>query len=283
MNEINLYPGITLGYVEYSNTHSHKHNSGENLLEINYCNKGQIGWELENGNKVFLGEGDFSIHTTKTCAHSHIVIPSGNFQGIQFLMDMDAIRQTPPDPLQNTDIQIDALYEKFCQHETISFFAGNEQTNTIFRYFFHQPEELQLAYQRIKFMELILYLLRTDSSALERLTPYRSEQLCTIRRIHDDMLKHLDERITIESLSQKYLMNSTTLKAMFKSVYGDSLATHMKVHRMQHAAHLLTDTDMTLSEIAQAVGYESQSKFTAAFKNYYDILPREYRKKNYPN
>lgn len=282
MNEINLYPGITLGYVEYSHAHSHKHNSGENLLEINYCNKGQIGWELENGNKVFLGEGDFSIHTTKTCAHSHIVIPSGNFQGIQFLMDIDAIRQTPPDPLQNTDIQIDALYEKFCQHETISFFAGNEQTNTIFRYFFHQPEELQLAYQRIKFMELILYLLRTDSSALERLTPYRSEQLCTIRQIHDDMLKHLDERITIESLSQKYLMNSTTLKAMFKSVYGDSLATHMKVHRMQHAAHLLTDTDMTLSEIAQAVGYESQSKFTAAFKNYYEILPREYRKKNHP-
>lgn len=282
MQTINLYPGITLNYMKLSDGHSHTHVSNESFLEINYCHSGRIGWELDGGNKVFLGAGDFSIHTAKTCAHSNIVIPSGNYEGIQFLIDMNRMEQYPPEALQDTDVHIRSLYAKFCQNETISFFAGNEQTNTIFRYFFHQPRKLQLAYGRIKFIELILYLLRKESSDLKQLTPYQSEQLCNIRKIHDDMLEHLDERITIESLSQKYLMNSTTLKSMFKSVYGDSLATHMKEHRMKHAAGLLTDTDMTLAEIAQAVGYESQSKFTAAFKSHYGILPREYRKKNKP-
>ncbi|MDE7266055.1 MAG: helix-turn-helix domain-containing protein, partial [Lachnospiraceae bacterium] len=38
------------------------------------------------------------------------------------------------------------------------------------------------------------------------------------------------------------------------------------------------ETDQSIAEIAKAVGYDSQSKFTAAFKEYFKVLPREYRK-----
>jgi AraC-like DNA-binding protein len=37
---------------------------------------------------------------------------------------------------------------------------------------------------------------------------------------------------------------------------------------------------MSIAEIAQAVGYDSQSRFGAAFKEYYHMLPREYRQKH---
>ena len=73
-------------------------------------------------------------------------------------------------------------------------------------------------------------------------------------------------------------MNPTTLKQVFKSVYGASLAAHMKEHRMGRAAQLLRETDESVAEIARAVGYESQSKLTAAFKEYFGVLPKEYRK-----
>ena len=89
----------------------------------------------------------------------------------------------------------------------------------------------------------------------------------------------MGERITIEELSRQYLMNPTTLKAAFKEVYGTSIAAHMKQHRMERAAKLLRETNMSVAEIAQAVGYDSQSKFSAAFKACYQVLPREYRKK----
>ena len=65
---------------------------------------------------------------------------------------------------------------------------------------------------------------------------------------------------------------------MFKSVYGASLAAHIKQHRMERAAELLRETDMSVAEIAAAVGYESQGKFTAAFKNQFAALPTAYRK-----
>ena len=85
--------------------------------------------------------------------------------------------------------------------------------------------------------------------------------------------------LTIEELSKQYLINPTTLKNAFKSVYGTSLAAHIKEHRMEQAAKMLKETNMTIAEIAQAVGYDSQSKFTATFKSLYQVLPREYRKK----
>ena len=65
---------------------------------------------------------------------------------------------------------------------------------------------------------------------------------------------------------------------MFKSVYGTSIAAHLKEHRLEKAAQLLRETDLTMAEIARQVGYESQSKFTAAFKEQYGLLPTAYRR-----
>ena len=73
-------------------------------------------------------------------------------------------------------------------------------------------------------------------------------------------------------------MNSTTLKTVFKDVYGTSLAAHIKEHRMEKAAELLQDLALTINEISSQVGYESQSKFSAAFKDYYEKSPVEFRK-----
>lgn len=105
---------------------------------------------------------------------------------------------------------------------------------------------------------------------------FRQEEL--IRTIHDQLTAHLDQRITIEDLARQYLMNPTTLKTLFKDIYGDSIASHIKEHRMEAAASMLLETDDTIAQIARAVGYENQSKFTTAFKEFYQVLPTEYRK-----
>lgn len=108
---------------------------------------------------------------------------------------------------------------------------------------------------------------------------HSSEQIEIIHDIHDYLSHHLDQRITIEDLSHQFHMNPTTIKAVFKSVYGNSIAAHIKEHRMEQAARLLTSTESTIAEIADAVGYGSQSKFTSAFKEFHGVLPTEYRKK----
>ncbi len=98
--------------------------------------------------------------------------------------------------------------------------------------------------------------------------------------IHDYLMEHLDKRITIEQLSKQFLINPTTLKILFKQAYGTSLAAHMKLHRIEKAATLLLETSDSIQSIAHYVGYESQSKFTTAFKQVYQTTPLEYRKRH---
>ena len=105
-----------------------------------------------------------------------------------------------------------------------------------------------------------------------------AEQVKIIREIHDHLTEHMEQRVTIEELSHRYLINPTTLKTVFKEVYGNSLAAHMKEHRMEKAAALLRETDMSVAEIAGQVGYESQSTFSAAFKEQFGQLPTAYRR-----
>ena len=107
---------------------------------------------------------------------------------------------------------------------------------------------------------------------------YSAEQVETVRRMHDELVAHPEKRLTIEELARKYLMNPTTLKEVFKAVYGDSLAGHMKEHRLERAAELLRRGEGSVSEIAAAVGYDSPSRFSAAFRERFHMLPTEYRK-----
>ena len=101
-----------------------------------------------------------------------------------------------------------------------------------------------------------------------------------IRNVHNYLVEHISERITIEELARIFLMNTTTLKRVFKKVYGSTIAAHMKEHRMEQAAMLLIKTSDDIASIAQGVGYESQSRFTTAFKETYGELPTEYRKRH---
>lgn len=107
---------------------------------------------------------------------------------------------------------------------------------------------------------------------------FTAEQVETVRGMHDELLQHPEERHTIEELARRCLMNPTTLKAVFKAVYGDSLASHMKEHRLEKAAELLRHGELSVAEIASAVGYDSPSRFSAAFRERYHMLPTEYRK-----
>ena len=274
-----LYPGITLRYLTFSSdSFSVHHKAMEHMLQINYCKSGQIVWEMGNGNRIYLNPGDISLHTMEVCTNSVFTFPSGTYEGLTICIDLRETTENPPELLKESDIFKTILLERFCRHDHPVFLAGNEQTESIFSAFYNQPEALKLPYQKIKVLELLLYLAKIEFTPQDQLTEYQSDLLEVIRKIHDGILLHLEQRITIEELSRQYLINPTTLKNAFKSVYGTSIAAHIKEHRMEQASKMLKETDQSIAEIAKAVGYDSQSKFTAAFKEYFKVLPREYRK-----
>ncbi len=235
-------------------------------------------WEMKNGNHIYLNPGDFSLHTMKACTDSVLRFPGGIYQGLTICIDLQETTKNPPELLRDSNIFETILPKKFCQNDSPIFLAGNEQTEPVFSAFYNQPEEWKLSYQKIKTLELLLYLGKAKLTPKQRLSEYQSEQINIVRKIHEQLTQHIEQRITIEELSRQYLINPTTLKVSFKAIYGTSIAAHIKEHRMEEAAKMLRKSGMSIAEIAKAVGYDSQSKFTSAFKAFFQCLPTEYRK-----
>lgn len=130
-----------------------------------------------------------------------------------------------------------------------------------------------MPYFRVKILELLLYLDALElGSGTEKPYFYRS-QVETVKAIRSYLAEHLDQHITLEALSRQYQIPLTTMKACFKSVYGSPVNTYMRALRMDRAALLLRkEPEASVTEIAGAVGYDSSSKFAAAFRRQRDKL-----------
>ena len=90
------------------------------------------------------------------------------------------------------------------------------------------------------------------------------------------MLRILFQKFTIVAVVA--WVNTSTLKEIFKAVYGQPIATYMKEFRVRQAMKLLRETNDTIADIASQVGYQTQGKFSSAFQFIVKMSPREYRK-----
>lgn len=117
---------------------------------------------------------------------------------------------------------------------------------------------MKLAYCQLKVQELLLYLSRTDPKQGTKMTESVSRQAELIRRSTTISLNIQEKRCTIEELSRRYLINTSSLKSEFKAVYGLPIAAYMKEYRVKKAMELLRSTDDSIRDIAARLGYESR-------------------------
>jgi transcriptional regulator GlxA family with amidase domain len=66
----------------------------------------------------------------------------------------------------------------------------------------------------------------------------------------------------------------------FKSEYGVSPINYLITCRIREGKRLLTETDLSLSQIAAVLGFSSSSYFSQSFRNAEGVSPTEYRKTN---
>lgn len=272
---IEILPNIKLEFlnIENKNSFRHYHQPKPNILAINYCLKGRAGWDMLNNQKIYLGPNDLFINTLDICANSIITFPNNYYQGISIYIDFS---------IDNNffDFRLwSAIKTKF-RHKNFSLaISSNCEMVDFFKCFYNLPNLFQTDYLKSKIMELLIILVNLNFDNITVLNSYQTDQINIITAIHDLMITNLNQRYSIDFLAKQYLLNKTTLKQIFKSVYGDSIAKHMRIHRMKYAAQLLTNKNLSIAEVAALVGYSSQSRFSSEFKKHFQVLPKEYQNK----
>ncbi|MBP3273214.1 MAG: AraC family transcriptional regulator, partial [Ruminococcus sp.] len=67
---------------------------------------------------------------------------------------------------------------------------------------------------------------------------------------------------------------------VFRAVYGAPIYQYIKSYKMKAAAAMLiSEKQLSISEIAQRLGYDNASKFSAAFRDVMGTAPQNYRKR----
>lgn len=83
---------------------------------------------------------------------------------------------------------------------------------------------------------------------------------------------------TLDILAKKVGLSRAGFAKRFKDVVGTSMFDYLTRLRIQRAKELLIDTNVTLYDIADQVGYESDLSFSRTFKKVTGVTPTAYRK-----
>jgi AraC-like DNA-binding protein len=86
-----------------------------------------------------------------------------------------------------------------------------------------------------------------------------------------------DHRLSVDGLSQSVFVSRRQLQRAFTEA-GTSVQEQLHAVRMQHAAELLRETTLPVSEITRMVGYRHSAQFAKAFRRYYGLAPTQWRK-----
>ena len=98
-----------------------------------------------------------------------------------------------------------------------------------------------------------------------------------IRRARDYILSHIGESVTTDALSRELGMNRTYLCKLFAEETGLTVNQYVTQVKMEEAKRLIDVTKKSFAEIAQYLGYSSQSYFQKTFKKVWNMTPGEYR------
>lgn len=100
-----------------------------------------------------------------------------------------------------------------------------------------------------------------------------------LRRVVSVVEKNLsDYEFDVKTLARHLAVSRRQLFRKFKAVAGCTPNTFIRDIRLKHAAQLLQETGMTVSEIIYAVGFSDPKYFRAVFRERFGVLPGEYGK-----
>lgn len=279
MKSCRVYPGIELTFSHLTTDRHHiQHVPKPGVMHINHCREGRIGWKMSDGLTFYMGPGDLLLHMMDCCADSEMSLPLGYYEGVSVAVDLEMLSEETPEILKEAGVSGTQLYEKFFMDKSPIAMPASDRIEHIFSELYDLPSNVRVPYYKLKVQELMLFLSIMDVPKEREPDRHLSGQVEIIKEIHGRLTGDLSRRYTIEELSREYLINTSSLKAVFKAVYGQPVASYMKGFRLKQAARLLLSGNDSIAVIAARVGYENQSKFSKAFKDFYQVLPTEYRK-----
>lgn len=183
LTKTELFPGVDLYHLKFGKTPAHlKHENLDSVVQINYCQSGQLHWKMKSGNSLYLNHGNYSLHTMKACTQSFMEFPQGAYECLTICIDFEKLKTKPLRLFDGEIYNLDFLYDKFCGGNKITSLTASSRSEKIFEGFLNLPQHNALNYTRLKFWELVIWLENIDLTPLTMLKEYTPDNVAVIQK-----------------------------------------------------------------------------------------------------
>lgn len=164
------------------------------------------------------------------------------------------------------------------KYNILDYFESAEVSSCL-RNILREMEQKSNGYEDVcqAYLEILLIrLMRSiDFASTTNSHPIAGNRQCAAVKRYIDM--NFKETLTLEHLASEAHMNKFYLSHTFKKEYGISPINYMISKRIEESKYLLAETDLSLSQIAQLLGFSSLSYFSQVFHRTQSISPKEFR------
>ena len=280
MTMYRVFDGI---YLMYNDFHMRgcvsEYQNDETVLCIDHCREGRIEHENSLGERYYMEAGDLRIDR-RVHHEGRVELPLSHYHGITIGFIREAAEASLRREMPSLSVDIGALSERFCADGREFVLRANETMNLLFAQLYRAPQSVRLDYFKVKTAELLLMLGTLDiSESAEQRQYIPARQTEKVKQVHALITGSLDRSYTVGELSERFGMPPATLRKVFRAVYGAPIYQYVKSCKMKTAASMLiSEEGTTVAEIAQRLGYDNASKFSAAFRDIMGVSPQNYRR-----
>lgn len=130
---------------------------------------------------------------------------------------------------------------------------------------------------KLKAIEFLITIFEEKNNS-DTFASFKTEELEKAIKAKEIIDKDIENTPTVKELA-KYLNTSIyKLQKGFRKLTENNISEYIQKMRVKKAEYLLENTDMSIIQIANQIGYENPSKFAVLFKRYNKVSPLKYRK-----
>ncbi|WP_195575064.1 helix-turn-helix transcriptional regulator [Paenibacillus sp. 1001270B_150601_E10] len=263
---------LLLGYDHFSKATpltSHKH---EDAYEFVYVDQGAVDWEV--GEEFHRTNAQHIIHTRPGEQHRasfDYIGPSTIWwmiirdpaQHIEWFGLQEEERQTFVRWMQN------GPRVQLVSKDIVIYFKRLKQL-------LQQPCTELLEFQlRHYVLELLLQILHHPQHIVQSPNMNTYTQQLKVR-----LQQNPADRYAIEQLAEEMGLSQSHFYRVFRETNGQSPTSYMERIRMDYACQMLTESKMTITDIAMELGFKTSQHFSTVFKKMIGMTPKAWRKQH---
>lgn len=123
----------------------------------------------------------------------------------------------------------------------------------------------------------LIYMLSLEKKRIKNETNSLVDKKLIVRAIKF-IEEHYEDAISLSDIAKSVNLSPVYFHGIFKNYTGKTPHDFLQETRLLHSKNMLTSTSLSISEIALACGFSSQSYFNAFFKKQLNTTPLRYRK-----